>query len=72
MNTAVPLRNGEQARITGSVQLGEFRLKGLRSNGSFDLWRLDGSWREDGTEHPLDLLITKDQAKQLSALRPSE
>ncbi len=51
----VVLRNREAAFISRCPE-GPFELQGTTNAGSYDLWTKDGFWREDGTEHPLDII----------------
>lgn len=55
--TPVFLRNQEAAtviaRVTGPWP---FALMGRRANGVLELWQESGAWRDDGAEHPLDIV----------------
>lgn len=62
---AVFLRNGEPAVITSKVTVGEYRIEGRRRAYGSELWTKSGHWREDRSEHPLDIVILKNPDGQL-------
>lgn len=70
--TPVFLRNGEAAKVLGRVAVRPFALVGRRGGGTgeLELWQESGAWREDGAEHPLDivsLVLADGQIVQLKA-----
>lgn len=59
MSTPVLLRNGTLAEIVRGNPItcpAGFPLTGRTRNGQLELWKSCGHWREDGTEHPLDIV----------------
>jgi hypothetical protein len=55
----VQLRNGQRAMVHFcNPSVPPFVLFGRIVQNPIwpDLWRQDGAWREDGTEHPLDII----------------
>jgi hypothetical protein len=55
----VILRNGMRADIIGlSVEMlcTGFAYQGRTTTGTLELWTALGHWREDKTEHPLDII----------------
>lgn len=52
----VKLRNGEIAWLIKRVRIEPFEICGRREQGAYELWRCTGHWREDKTEHPLDIV----------------
>ncbi|HEY1791536.1 MAG TPA: hypothetical protein VGG34_01345 [Opitutaceae bacterium] len=74
--TPVVLRNGDPAAVTGRIKLDGFRVQGFRRlKAAFchpleahELWTGDGHWREDGGEHPLDIVkIVTPDGNQITA-----
>lgn len=67
----VTLRNGLRALVTQRVRCCEvFTLLGLTisPNGTaHDTWQGNGSWREDGAAHPLDIVRGLDEPAAASA-----
>jgi hypothetical protein len=56
MNQKAVLRSGVVVILTGRSECASFPLIGKRfSGGALELWRRDGRWREDGSDHPLDV-----------------
>lgn len=55
----VILRNGQRAEIIDSpvtILATGFAFQGRTASGQLELWTARGCWREDGTEHPLDII----------------
>jgi len=69
MSTPVFLRNGTAARVTGRAHVPPFTLVGRQASGVLELWREDGEWREDGAQHPLDIVSLVTPSGQLVALK---
>ncbi len=67
--TPVFLRNGATAHVTGRVDVAPFALVGRQPSGVLELWQEDGQWREDGAEHPLDIVSLVTPSGQLVALK---
>ncbi|MBL9187896.1 MAG: hypothetical protein JNK23_10480 [Opitutaceae bacterium] len=67
--TPVFLRNQESATVLGRAQVPPFALVGRRSNGVLELWQESGAWREDGAEHPLDIVGLVTPSGQLVSLK---
>lgn len=59
MSRRVILRNGQRAEIIESPMVllaSGFAFQGRTASGQLELWTARGNWREDGTEHPLDII----------------
>jgi len=56
--TPVFLRGGQAAHVTGRVTgPWPFALIGRMADGDrLELWQENGRWRDDGAEHPLDIV----------------
>lgn len=51
------LRNGESSRFIGKSESAAFPVLGRRGgDGPLELWTAHGHWREDASEHPLDIV----------------
>lgn len=50
------LRCGLAATLTGAGPVAGFALLGRLSDGTLELWDARGRWREDGADHPLDIV----------------
>ena len=67
--TPVFLRNQESATVLGRTHVTPFALVGRRGNGVLELWQEGGQWREDGSQHPLDIVGLVTPSGQLVALQ---
>lgn len=52
----VRLRNGESAIFFGKGPLGRTTVGRIWSNRDSITWNLEGRWRWDGQDHPLDIV----------------
>ncbi|MBI5770801.1 MAG: hypothetical protein HZA93_23695 [Verrucomicrobia bacterium] len=71
-HTPVFLRNGEAATVTGRINVAPFALLGRRNSGTLEMWQEQGEWREDGREHPLDIVSFVTPGGGLVALKENQ
>jgi len=56
VNSQVFTRDGTAAKLTGCASVAGFPLCGRRNDGVLELWDKYGRWRQDGADHPLDIV----------------
>ncbi|HZZ20289.1 MAG TPA: hypothetical protein VFE25_13010 [Opitutaceae bacterium] len=59
IKTTVLLRDDSVGTITNTVDQPPFKLVGQHERGNVELWRADGRWREDGSDHPYDIVAVQ-------------